>query len=108
SLNDLLVIGLVAGICRNPLVADGYSLVDGLGVVGVVLGCSYAINWLCYRFRFVHRLTHHDPVLLIRDGHVFHERLRRELMTEERLLSKLRGHGVTEPADVAQAWLEGD
>jgi uncharacterized membrane protein YcaP (DUF421 family) len=108
SVSDLLVIGVVAGVCRNPLVADGYSLVDGLGVVCVVLGCSYAITWLSYRVRAVHRVTHHDPTVLVRDGRVMSESLRRELMTEDRLRSKLRGHGVTDPNDVAECWLEGD
>src|SRR3954469_2068793 len=48
SLSDLLVVTLVAGVCRNPLVADGYSISDGLGVVTVVLLCSYAVDLLCY------------------------------------------------------------
>src|SRR5262249_33835487 len=105
---DLLIIGLVAGVCRNPLVADGYSLTDGLGVVVVVLACSYLVTWLCYRSKFIHRLTHHDPVLLIRDGRVLTENLRNELMTADRLQSKLGGQGVTDPAEVSEAWLEGD
>lgn len=33
SLSDLLVVTIVAGVCRNPLVADAYPLPDGLGVV---------------------------------------------------------------------------
>src|SRR5947209_6964675 len=108
SLSDLLVIGLVAGVCRNPLVADGYSLFDGLGIVCVVLSCSYLMTWLSYHVRFVHRITHHDPTLLIRDGRIERQSLRHELMTEDRLISKLRGHGVTDPKEVAEAWLEGD
>src|SRR5436190_22965573 len=46
SLSDLLVITLVAGVCRNPLVADAYSIPDGLGVVAVVLLSSYATDFL--------------------------------------------------------------
>src|SRR2546423_1521051 len=46
SLSDLLVITLVAGVCRNPLIADAYSIPDGLGVVAVVLLSSYAADWL--------------------------------------------------------------
>ncbi len=108
SLIDLLVIGLIAGVCRNPLVADGYSLADGLGVVVVVLACSYLVTWASYRFRFVHRITHHQPVQLVRDGRVLNENLQSELMTPDRLRSKLRDHGVTDPAEVSEAWLEGD
>src|SRR4051812_37981896 len=48
SLSDLLVISLVAGVCRNPLVRDTYSVIDGLLVVATILGWSFALDWLCY------------------------------------------------------------
>jgi uncharacterized membrane protein YcaP (DUF421 family) len=108
STSDLLVIGLVAGVARNSLVADGYSLMDGIGVAVVVLACSHLINWLSYYVPLAHYLTHHEAVQLIRDGRVLHDRLRRELMTEGRLLAKLRGEGVNDPSEVAEAWMESD
>jgi len=74
----------------------------------VVLGCSQVINWLSYYVPVVHYLTRHEPVPLIQDGRVLHDQLRRELMTEGRLLGKLRGEGVTDPAEVAEAWMESD
>src|SRR5437899_13080024 len=46
SLSDLLVVTIVGGICRNPLVRDAYSISDGMAVVIVVLGWSYAFDWL--------------------------------------------------------------
>src|SRR5205814_7216456 len=76
GLGDLLVVTLVAGICRNPLVADAYSIPDGLGVVAVVLMSSYAADWLSYHSPFIHRLMHPQRVELIRDGEVMHENLR--------------------------------
>src|SRR5437870_12064508 len=83
ALSDLLVVTLVAGVCRNPLVADAYSIPDGLAVVAVVLGCSYAADWLCYYSPAVHRLLHPPRVQLVRDGEILWDNLRRELMTEE-------------------------
>jgi uncharacterized membrane protein YcaP (DUF421 family) len=106
SLGDLLVVTLVAGICRNPLVADAYSVADGLGVVAVVLLSSYAADWLSYYSPFIHRLMHPPRVELIRDGDVMHNNLRRELMTEEQLRCQLRHKGIMDPADVAEAWIE--
>src|SRR4051794_20797958 len=78
ALSDLLVVTLVAGVCRNPLVADAYSVPDGLGVVAVVLGCSYAADWLSYRSPLVHKMLHPAPVMLVRDGAILHDHLRRE------------------------------
>src|SRR4051812_13813226 len=58
SLSDLLVVTLVAGVCRNPLVRDAYSITDGLLVVAFVLFWSYLMDWLSYRFKFIHGLLH--------------------------------------------------
>jgi uncharacterized membrane protein YcaP (DUF421 family) len=108
SMTDLVVVSVVAGVCRNPLVRDAYSVTDGVLVVATVLAWSFALDWLSYCVPPVHRLLHAPPVPLIRDGRVLHDHLRHELMTESQLCCKLRGHGVREPADVAEAWMEGD
>jgi uncharacterized membrane protein YcaP (DUF421 family) len=108
SLSDLLVVSLVAGVCRNPLVRDAYSITDGMSVVAMVLACSFATDWLSYYVPFVHRLTHSPPRPLIQDGQVIQENLQRELMTEKQLLCKLRRAGVRGPEEVEAAYLEGD
>jgi uncharacterized membrane protein YcaP (DUF421 family) len=108
SMSDLLVVTLVAGVCRNPLVKDSYSITDGLLVVTTVLGCNFLLDWLSYRSRFIHALMHSPPVPLIRDGKVLHDKLEGELMTESQLRCKLRRHGVREPCEVVEAWMEGD
>jgi uncharacterized membrane protein YcaP (DUF421 family) len=108
GLGDLLVVMLVAGICRNPLVADAYSLTDGLGVVAVVLGCSYLLDAASYYLPLVKRFMEAAPVQLIRDGRILSDNLHHEMMTESQLRSKLRGHGVGEPGAVAEAWMEGN
>jgi len=108
GLSDLLVLTLITGVCRNPLVADAYSIPDGMGEVTVVLGCSYAVDWLSYYSPAFHRLLHPQPVLLVQDGKIIQESLRQELMTEHQLRAKLRRHGIGDVAEVAQAWMEGD
>jgi uncharacterized membrane protein YcaP (DUF421 family) len=108
ALSDLLVVTLVAGVCRNPLIANAYSIPDALAVVTVILGCSYAVDWLSYYSPTFHRLFHPPPVLLVQDGEIIHSGLRHELMTEQQLRAKLRRYGIGDIAEVAQAWMEGD
>lgn len=108
GLGDLLVVTLVTGICRNPLVADKYSIPDGVGVIGVVLICSYLLDWLAFRFHCVQMLVHPPAVLLVRNGEVIHANLRNELLTEKRLEGQLRSHGVTDLSEVAEAWMESN
>jgi uncharacterized membrane protein YcaP (DUF421 family) len=94
SLSDLLVVTLVAGVCRNPLAKDAYSIPDALLVITVVLAWSYTVDWLCYYSPLIHDLMHPSPVVLIEDGKILYENLRRELMTEQQLRAQLRLNGV--------------
>jgi len=77
-------------------------------VVATVLFWSFVLDWLSYHVRVIHKLLHAPPVPLIQDGRVLQENLQRELMTESQLHCKLRREGVREPAEVAEAWMEGD
>jgi uncharacterized membrane protein YcaP (DUF421 family) len=108
SMSDLLVVMLVAGICRNPLIADDYSITDGVLIMLTILFWSFALDWLSYHIPFVHSLSHPKPVPLIQDGVVLKENLAGELMTQQQLISKLRLNGVNDPKVVAEAWMEGD
>ena len=108
SLSDLLVVTLVAGVCRNPLVKDAYSITDSILVVATVLVWSYLLDWMSYHFPVIHGLLHPPAVPLIRNGQILSDKLEGELMTETQLGSKLRRKGVREPEEVAEAWMEGD
>jgi uncharacterized membrane protein YcaP (DUF421 family) len=108
SLSDLLVVTLVAGVCRNPLVRDAYSITDGLLIVVIILLWSYAFDWLSYHVHVIHKLLHPSPVPLVRDGIILYDNLSRELVTESQLHSKLRQRGVKDHHEVAEAWLEGN
>ena len=46
------------------------------------------------------------PLLLVRDGRLLRANMRRELVTQEELESKLRENGVEKLADVRMAYLE--
>jgi len=107
SLSDLLVVALIAGVCRNPLVRDTKSIPDGMLMVAMILFWNFAVDWLSYHVPAVRKLLQTPPVQLIDRSRVLAKNLARELMTEEQLLSKLRQKGVKEPGQVAGAWMEG-
>ncbi|WP_410967511.1 YetF domain-containing protein, partial [Salmonella sp. SAL4456] len=54
------------------------------------------------------RLLHPPPVPLVRDGRLLRRTLRRELITEEELLSHVREQGLTDFTQVRAAYMEGD
>jgi uncharacterized membrane protein YcaP (DUF421 family) len=108
ALADILLIVIVVEASQNAL-AGGYSSVaDGLLLVLVIAGWAYAVNWLGYRVPRLQRLVHAPPLPLIRDGRMLWRNMRRELITREELMTKLREEGVEDVAQVRLAAVEGD
>ncbi len=108
GITDLLVIVLIADAAQNAMADDYRSVPDGLLLVAVIIFWSHALDWLGYRFPVLNRLVHPPPLPLIRDGRLLRQNMRRELMTEEDLLSQLREQGVLDIKDVKVACMEGD
>jgi uncharacterized membrane protein YcaP (DUF421 family) len=108
SLSDLLVVTVVGGVARNPLIGKSDSVLDGFLVIATVLLWSFALDWLSYRSAWVHRLLHPGSVVVVRKGRVQDENLSGELMTREQLKAQLRQHGIQRLTEVEEARVESD
>jgi uncharacterized membrane protein YcaP (DUF421 family) len=58
--------------------------------------------------RSVERFIHPPALPLVQAGRVLRHNMRRELVTEEELMSQLRKQGVNELTEVKLAYMEGD
>lgn len=108
SISTMLVIVLIADAAQNAMADDYASVTDGLLLVSVIIGCSFLLDWLSSRVRQMRTLTHPAPLLLVEDGRLLEENLRREIVTEEELWTQLRHQGVRTLDEVERAYLEGD
>ena len=108
GMNDLLLIVLIASAATNALAGDYKSITNGVVLVGTIVLWSYLFNWVGHRFPLFHRLFHPTPKALIKDGEIQHANMRRELVTEEELIGKLRRQGITEVEEVKEAYVEAD
>jgi uncharacterized membrane protein YcaP (DUF421 family) len=108
GITDLLVIVLIADAAQNAMAADYHSIPDGLLLVATIIFWSYALDWLGYRFPPLQRFIDPPALPLVREGQLLRRNLRRELITEEELMSHLREHGVEDLAEVKAAYIEGD
>ena len=108
GMNDLLLIVLIASAATNALAGDYKSITNGVVLVGTIVLWSYLFNWVGHRFPLFHRLFHPTPKALIKDGEIQHANMRRELVTEEELIGKLRRQGITKVQEVKEAHVEAD
>jgi uncharacterized membrane protein YcaP (DUF421 family) len=105
---DILIIVIIADAAQNGMSGDYRSVTDAFILVGTLIGWNMFIDWLTFRLPRLEKLLEPPPLLLIENGRVLWPHLRRELMSEAELTSKLREHGVTDPGQVEKAYMEPD
>jgi uncharacterized membrane protein YcaP (DUF421 family) len=105
---DILVLVIVADAAQNGMAGEYRSVTEGCLLVGTIVGWDVLIDWLAFRIPPLQRVLEPPPLLLIDHGRVLWRNLRKELVSEMELTSKLREHGVTDPHEVEKAYMEPD
>ena len=108
GITDLLVVVLLADAAQNAMADDYRSIPDGLVLVLTIIFWAHTLNWLGYRFPAIQRFVHPPPLLLVKEGQMRRRNMRRELITEDELMSMLRQQGLEDLAEVKKAFMEGD
>jgi uncharacterized membrane protein YcaP (DUF421 family) len=108
SISDLLVVVLIADAAQNAMAAEYKSITEGLFLVGTIASWDYFLDWLSYRVPVINRLVHGTPLLLIKNGRLQWQNMKREMITEEELMGQLREQGVETLEEVKKSYLEGD
>lgn len=108
AITDLLVVVLFAEAAQNAMARDYTSITEGAVLIGTVIFWSYALNWLGFRFPAIQQFLNPPPLLLVQRGRLQRRNMRRELITEDELMSQLRQQGIESVADVKAAYMEAD
>jgi uncharacterized membrane protein YcaP (DUF421 family) len=103
---DLIVLLTLSNTVQNAIIGDDNSVTGGIIGAASLL----AINYLVVRFLYGHRklelIVEGDADILVEDGKVFEDRLKKELITKEELAAAARKQGFDSLADVRQCILE--
>jgi uncharacterized membrane protein YcaP (DUF421 family) len=107
GVSDLLLVTLIADASANGMTGGHESITEGFVLVGTLVFWNYTLNWLSYRNKFFSMVAEAEPRLLVSDGVILPQNLRKELITEDELLSLLRQNGVDDVKRVKSCYLEG-
>jgi uncharacterized membrane protein YcaP (DUF421 family) len=108
GITDLLVIVLIADAAQNGMAGSYHTITDGLLLVATIIGWSYLLNWLAYRYPTWRKIIQAPRVQLVRDGRILRRNLEHEKITEEELLAEIHSHGCDDVRKVRAAWIEPD
>jgi uncharacterized membrane protein YcaP (DUF421 family) len=105
---DMLVLVLVADAAQNGMAGEYTSVIDGMILVGTIIGWTVLIDRAVYSIPALSKALSIDHICLIRDGTLIRRNLRREAITEAELMSELRLQGIDQLALVRRAYIEAD
>lgn len=108
GITDLLVIVLIADAAQNGMAGSYHTITDGLLLVVTIIGWSYLLNWLAFRYPTWRKIIQAPRVQLVRDGRILRRNLEQEKITEEELLAEIHAHGCEDVRSVRAAWIEPD
>jgi uncharacterized membrane protein YcaP (DUF421 family) len=105
---DLAAIMGVANAVQNGMTMGSGNLSIGIQAVLILLITGRILAAFLVRQPGMETRLIGSPTLLISNGEIVAEHMKREMVTESQLIAALHEHGLTKPNDVRMAVLEVD
>mgnify|MGYP000134297290 CR=1 FL=1 len=108
SVVDLVFILLISNSVQNAMVGADSSLSGGLIASFALFSANYLFKKLEIRFPAISKVVEGDPVVLVYQGKLILDGLRKSTLTQEQLYAAIREHGIMELEEVDLAVFEVD
>lgn len=105
---DVVLLLLISNAVQNAMVGPDTSLTGGLAAALVLFAANYVVKNYLFRSAAVRNLIQDHPFILVRNGIIYPEVLKKTGITESELLESVREHGVEDVRMVKLAILEVD
>jgi len=97
---DIIVLLTLSNILQNSMIGNDNSVTGGMVGAGVLLSGNLILAFVVSRRPHVERVIEGEPRILIHDGKLQAEQIRKELLTEQDLMSAVRREGLERFEDV--------
>jgi uncharacterized membrane protein YcaP (DUF421 family) len=108
SVVDLVFVLLISNSVQNAMVGTDTSLLGGLCAAGTLFVLSSIFKYITYRFPKLSGFMQGHAIMLIYNGKINKDNLRKAKINMDELYEALREHGITSISDVNLAVLELD
>lgn len=105
---DLVLLIVMGDAIQQGLTQDDYSVTGAIIVVSTFAVMQVLTAYLGYRSKVVRRLVEGQPVVLIDDGEIVGENMRRQRLTTDDLAEQMRIEQIMSFDDVRWAILEAN
>ena len=97
---------VMGDLIQQGVTHNDFSLTGALLAVGTFGFLALTLSWVTYLFPAMERLLDGKPRVVVRDGTIIAENLRRDRVTRAELESEMRLAGIASLQDVAWAIIE--
>lgn len=108
EVGDILFIVIVADAAQNAMSANATNIADGMLLVGTLVFWNLLLDYLSFRFPLIRGVVVAPSIILYKDVILLWRNMRREFVTKDELLTKLREEGLQELTSVKEIRLESD
>jgi uncharacterized membrane protein YcaP (DUF421 family) len=108
SISDILLIVLIADAVQNAMASEYRSLTEGIILALTIFFWAFFLDWLAFQFPKLRPWIQSNPRCVINNGTILYGALRKELLSEDELMSMLRKEGVEKADEVSKAYVESD
>lgn len=103
---DMLLIVLLGNAVQNALLGSDTSMAGGLLLAATLIVLNWTVGLLTSRSKRAERLLEGAPVVLARNGHIYRDVLRRELVSRDDFAKAMREAGLSDVDRIHLALLE--
>jgi len=105
---QLVALLLISNAVQNSMNGGDNSITAGLILAVVLIALSYLVEVITYRSKTIEKIIQGRPTLLIHQGKIITDHLRRELLSARELHAILRRQGIHHLDEIEEAVLESD
>ncbi len=105
---DLLVMLLISETVSPALTGGDETITGGVVAAATLLALYSVTGWLAFKSRKVEKLLEGSACVLIEDGRVCPDVVRKYRITDDELRTTLHQHGILHVAEVKRAFVEPD
>lgn len=103
---DMLLVVLLGNAVQNALLGTDTTVGGGLILAATLIALNWGVGYMSSRSDRAERLFEGVPVVLARDGHVYREVLKRELVSRADFHKAMRENDCAEVDQIGLAMLE--
>ena len=103
---DLILLIVLGDAIQQGLTQDDYSVTGAVIAVGTIAGLQVLTSWVSFRFRWARRVLDGDPIVIVQDGKLIEQNLRRERISAEELAEEARTQQIASIDDIEWAVFE--